>query len=496
MSESYILAGEGAIWIQPNGPNTEPKYLGCHEIGDVDEPIGDIKLMYCPDPSQPNKWQVVGSVQGNPGPIGTSMLTYLKNTIDYMELVRCPVPVYIHHVGCGRMDVFDSFDRTFLLKNTYITGRKLSKLTTRSPENQDRAEQGFELKAEEMLRLFGLKVTKLPYVDTEDVTSIGICDSDQCEGDCGSSNAAGTTVYFGTNTKAGSPINKADVTKTADGGSIFTTLSSAPFSSAEKIAAVDCFQLDRDTTRIIVVRGTTDPANPMEIAYSDDGGLTWTLVNVGSVNGQYAVGPKSLFVASQYDIWLAVTDGYVYHSADGGASWTAQTSGNLTTEDFTSVMFYGEYGFAAGANNAIVKSIDGGDLWSVVTGPTGQAADQINTLWVHDKNHVWLGFNDGTIWFTKDGGTTWTQRTGWTGSGTGSVTDMAWYDEFVGIIVHNTAAPVGTVLSTVNGGYTFTAVTTPTNAGLFAAAAVTPRLFYVAGNAYGGTGIVMKITGG
>ncbi len=49
MSEQ-LLSGEGAIWVQPDGPNTETFYLGCHVLGDIDEPRGDLSLKYCPDP--------------------------------------------------------------------------------------------------------------------------------------------------------------------------------------------------------------------------------------------------------------------------------------------------------------------------------------------------------------------------------------------------------------------------------------------------------------
>ena len=43
MADTVVLAGEGAIWVQPDGPNTELMYLGCHELGDIEEPLGDVR---------------------------------------------------------------------------------------------------------------------------------------------------------------------------------------------------------------------------------------------------------------------------------------------------------------------------------------------------------------------------------------------------------------------------------------------------------------------
>ena len=37
----------GALWVQPDGPNTEPKFLGCHELGDLSEAEGGVELIRC-----------------------------------------------------------------------------------------------------------------------------------------------------------------------------------------------------------------------------------------------------------------------------------------------------------------------------------------------------------------------------------------------------------------------------------------------------------------
>jgi len=49
----HFLAGNGSLWIQPDGPNTQPQFLGCHKLGDVEQAQGDVTLLYCKDPAPP-----------------------------------------------------------------------------------------------------------------------------------------------------------------------------------------------------------------------------------------------------------------------------------------------------------------------------------------------------------------------------------------------------------------------------------------------------------
>ena len=41
MATTAYLAGQAGLWVQPDGPNTEPKFLGCHGMGDITIPFGD-----------------------------------------------------------------------------------------------------------------------------------------------------------------------------------------------------------------------------------------------------------------------------------------------------------------------------------------------------------------------------------------------------------------------------------------------------------------------
>lgn len=110
-----VLAGAWSLWAQPNGPSTDPEYLGCHDMGDIEQDEGDITLLFCPSPEQANKWDVVGSYQGEPSPASFEVTTTIRRQRDVLDKITCPVPIYALSVPCGRKDVFENWDYTAIL---------------------------------------------------------------------------------------------------------------------------------------------------------------------------------------------------------------------------------------------------------------------------------------------------------------------------------------------------------------------------------------------
>ena len=493
MADSYTLAGEGSLFAQVNGPNTKPAYLGCHQLGDVAEPMGDVEPITLKSPIMVNAWDTIGAMQKGPGLVGTSIAAYRRKTRDWLEKVKCPLPIYIMHNSCGRPDGFNNWDIMWVMEETYITNRGATGLTARTADDQTKSELTFDLSAVKMLKVWELTATRVATPETDAMNDIFECVAEQCPGDCGDAVHHGSALYGAGRPQVGSPVNTADISIIYDSGASIVFASSDPFAAAEAIASIRCFEYSVGVTRIIVARGTADAGNPMEIAYSDNGGLTWTYVNVGSTLNQYAIGPQSLYIVDSFNIWLVTTGGYIYKSEDGGGSWVAKSSGSLTVQNLHGVTFYGEkYGLAFGANNTILKTIDG-NVWSVVTGPAGQAAVTVNTGGVLSKYRLWIGFNDGKLYYSHNGGTTWTRRQGWQGDGTGSIVRMDWYDMFFGAFCWDDATGYGWVFVTLDGGYNWRRIATPTNVGLNSLIIVEPTEIWAVGEVQGGTAVVLKI---
>ena len=111
-----------------------------------------------------------------------------------------------------------------------------------------------------------------------------------------------------------------------------------------------------------------------------------------------------------------------------------------------------------------------------------------------DKNRCWAALANGTLWYSTDGGVSWTQRTGNGLPGAGAYRGLWFVNEYQGFLIHNTAVPVGTVYITQNGGWSWEALTTPTNTGLNYICAVNASLAFICGEVTAATSFIAKIT--
>lgn len=482
----HFLAGEMSIWVQRNGPNSEPVFAGCHAIGDVDRPEGDVEPVYCPDERGPNLFKVVNSIQGTPGLTTFTITTDFTEDIDELERVKCPFTLFVHASKRGRKDVFDNFDRTIIYSNVRVTNRGLAGLVARTPEDQGRVEQSYDVSAEQELRLKEFTITRQTIAQTTAINDITFCNDFACrttddvaQESCQVGFAVADAVAYAT----------ANVLYTNNGGTWVETTD--PFGADENPIAVECFPFGRDTSRVIVANGSTSGV-PAEIAYSDDNGDTWTTVDVSAGNTVFRT-RHALKARSQYNIWAALGNGYIYHSSDAGVSWDAQEAGVLAPSGWNAIDFADdEVGWVGGENNVIARTIDGGTTWSSITGPSGQATADVSAIAAIDRNRAWVGFNNGSMWFTHDGGETWESRA-FPGSGVGEVRDIKFFNDSLGMMIVNNASPVGTALWTINGGYSWSRLDANTNSGYNAIYICDEWNFFIAGEAQGGLGYIAKV---
>jgi photosystem II stability/assembly factor-like uncharacterized protein len=317
------------------------------------------------------------------------------------------------------------------------------------------------------------------------LNDIRICGSEQCQGPC--SNAVGLCQNLIVAEDADA-ADSANVIYTNDYGTAWADPAAQPFAVAEDIVSVECFQTDQVTTRWLAARGAeAAPANPAEIAYSDDGGATWALVDVEAGGTRYAAGGRALFVLDPKHIWFVTSGGYVFFSRDGGVTWENQEDGNVTGSNLLAVMFVNQSdGFIIGDAGDVIKTTDGGITWELVTDPTG-VATSMSALWVFDKYNVMVGDINGEIWRSWDGGETWTQIY----TGTTSINGLSFANSFVGFMVTDNE-----IYRTRNGGEDWELVTDAFGASTYnAVVACDENYAYVAGENSGGDGVVIRVHG-
>jgi len=491
-----LKGSQGALWVQPDGPNTQPRYLGCHGLDAVTIPFGDVEALYCPDPGRSGAFLVSGMVKGAPGLPSTSIEEAVDKVATWIEKASrkgCPMSIFAHKITCQRRDNFAGYDRSLVLSGALITQRATAGWLARTPDGDGETTQTFDISAMAAFDIFQLASARVSgYTGTEDVNDITFCNDRKCADDCGPAEDVcdiGVAVEDAAGASAGMFAN---VYITEDGGATWDAAAATPFVGSEDISAVVCFRVGRNTTRIIVARGTADAGNPAEIAYSDDLGATWTNVDVGATNGQYVPDADALFALDPWHIWLTTQDGYIYYSGDGGLTWTAQEEGVISVAAWNAIRFVdASVGYVAGAGNEAAKTEDGGDSWTALVLPVAQAAQIVNALEVVTKTRAFIGYNDGTLWYTEDGGATWAER----GIITATLTNIDSIDfvsELVGYLVGDKAGPLGVLMRTIDGGYTWEDITMSTNVGLTSVFGCDENLVFAVGPVSGATGFVVK----
>lgn len=498
-SEVLRASGEtngGALWLQRQAGKA-PVYLGCTDLEDLASPQGDVTLSICRDAR--GKFITVGRGRGMPGAPTTSFTTWIypeHSILDDIVDANCPVYLYALSRNCDRADLFNNYVRGRILTNaimTTITDINLVK-------NTETGEQAmkFDVSADfPVARVRAVKVVRQDIAETTDLTDISFCDEPQCEGACGGQHDAGQDGFIGSEAPAGSPTANADIWNTEDGGSTWmnaTPGASHPFGDGLDIISVACFQQDKGVRRWIAARETKG-GTVAEIAYSDDGGVTWTQVLVGSVVGECASHSGALFAIDKYHVWFATDKGNVYFSSDGGVTWVLQDSVTASGANILKSIHFADFsnGYAVGASGTIIQTVDGGDTWAAIVDPSG--GDDFYSVHVFSQFRMLCGNDAGELWQTWDEGDNFTAEAYTGQANTDKVADMRFVNDVVGYMIVDTAAPIGKVHRTINGGYDWQLLNYVTNTGLNALAVISENLAFAVGNAQGGTGVVLKISG-
>lgn len=488
---TLIKSSLGALFVQIDGPNTKPEYMGCVDADDLSEPGGGIDTIIRCFSGDGQGWNVLDYTRTPPDPVTTNITALLGATQSLLDRVEgCAITLFFQSRETGQAGQFTNYVRSTIVGRALIGDKTRAGLVMREEDTQTTKQ--FAISAlppvyEAFKKITSRQATAL----TQGFNSISFCNSVRC-----ATNSAPASKRCQTGFAAGQAGTgaKAFLAYTTNYGQTWTATAAQPFANDEHINALTCFEMGNGVTRVVAMRGSTDAAAPAEIAYSDDFGATWTAVNVGSTNALFGLAPHALFAIDQYDMWAVTGGGHVAKSEDGGATWTQQHAGVLTSQNLHAVHFATDrIGAAVGAAGAVLTTVDGGLSWSLKTAPV---AAILRSVFVLDAQRMWVGSEDGRLYYTIDGGTTWSERlfTGvGFGSGVGTVRDVMFFSDLIGFMASNNAGPVGNVFYTIDGGYTWEQVTTLTNTGINQLAICGVNDLYAVGPAQGGTSLILKV---
>jgi photosystem II stability/assembly factor-like uncharacterized protein len=141
-----------------------------------------------------------------------------------------------------------------------------------------------------------------------------------------------------------------------------------------------------------------------KIFHSADGGASWQLQpNPAAEKGTLLTGSE--FIDARTG-WITGLHGTILHTQDGGATWQQQ---NTTTEyHLFSISFTdADNGWAIGEWNTVLRTTNGGRTWFRLT----EEEDMVLTfIDMADNLHGWIVGEAGLILYTADGGATWHQQ--------------------------------------------------------------------------------------
>ena len=239
--------------------------------------------------------------------------------------------------------------------------------------------------------------------------------------------------------------------------------------------------------RVVFPRGSPAVDEYAEVSWSEDRFATDpTDVYVGAVNDQTIQRLRKYRGVA----WAAASGGYIYKSVDMCDNWTTESAAVATAEDLSDIIMYSErVGYSVGRNNAFLYTLNG-STWVAGTGPA--VGTDLHTVTVNSSGHVFVGAADGTLYVSVDGGDNWDTRRAF-GAGVLQRIEFDIDTRYFGVLIHNTAAPVGTVYRSFDGGATWQAIpgqTATWNSGLTDLHICDQNHIVVVGEAHDGTTFV------
>ena len=481
------------VWVQPDGPNTDMEMVGCIDSADISESGGGIKDVIRCFRADGSGWDVLATTRNPPDQVTTTLTGLVETTANWLELLKesaCPFPLYFNGRTCPPHDVFVGAPRTYAYQEAEIAGTTLAGLAMREEDVETTLAAeitawppGIVYRA-----IVGARQTIAEYSALND---IHFCNAQQCAGPCGATMGPCTIGVAVSSAPAGSPAVMGDVWYTIDGGVTWTATVADPFAAAEDIWSGICFPISDTVARLLVAR-EADPATAAEVAYSDDWGANWTLVVLGTPVNVGALDGDALFALDMYNIWYAMSDGHIAFSNNGGETWTMQQvgAGKLTANDLYAIWFAdNQHGMAVGQADTVLVTSDGGTTWA--TGTATGAGAILYAVTENDGGGIWwVGTTTGRLYYSTDQGTTWTQRTF---GGTATVNSIRFANTLAGFLADGLR-----LFRTKNGGRDWELISVPTNLGLAAVHACTENMVYAVGSpqpAVGGTAVIVKASG-
>src|SRR3990167_2059076 len=429
------------------GPANVPVYQGRAKAGSPSWDLGDRTPVREPDPTRYGAFKIVDAIKGERALPTMDIMARMRFTVsEFLRLSRqgCPLDVQVHSGKCqDPRDFNGGWDKVLVLEGADISTYSSDELGALEQGEDAVVNETISLNALDMYELSRLTLTELGGSQIpREVADVAICDSVVC-GACGLPSSGCDRIFAITIPSAGSPGITAELIHSQDGGATLGETVISTLGVNEDPSALGCVGI-----YLAVISNESCSIHYAEIADIFAGTATWTEIATGLVCTAGA--PNDIFSLGSGFVWIVGNGGYIYFSDDITAGVTAQHSGTLTAQNLNAIHGYDEDNLVAvGNSNAVLLTRNGGATWSSVTGPAFGV--HLQTVWMRSVDEWFVGASNGRLYYTRDGGVSWTEKA-FSGNGAGIVRDIVFATPTVGYMAHSTAALVGRIFRTIDGG--------------------------------------------
>lgn len=464
-SNQQYLAGEIALWFQKQcGDPWE--FLGCHNLTGVSAPRGETNPVYCR--TGKNKYTITRTWKSTPGLGGLTIVAY-DSILNILQEIGCAFNLIALHSASGSDDDPTNYNYGYYYKGVELTSEDTdTHVLGMSPDDQTAVMLSMPSSFRERVKFKQLEdvAIDISAITANDINAVSFCDDPSCD-NFGNLQTIGCQTGY-----AVSAGNTAKIIKITNGGDLESI--ATPFSNVNHpIKDVKC-----DGNVVIVINGSAS-----EYAYSWDAGVNFSVVTTPTTL------LNKIFMLSPTKIWLVGQAGGIWYSNNRGATVSQQTSG--TTQSLNDISAADSLTlYVVGDNNTFLKTVDGGTIWSAVTGPSiaGGNDDLYRVLAIPGTDTVFVGDETGNVYRSRDGGDTW--ETVFTGvaATAGGIRGLVAADCNIVAFAANNSDPYfypssveGVVYQSLDGGASFNGVEVPVNTGILDLFACDVNRYWLAG---------------
>lgn len=422
-----LKGGQARIFIQEGISPAEPyAYYGCVTLDGPKTPLGEPEPVYCPSSSQRGKWDVVATVEKTPE-LGTTDFTsradrFMRDVWWALKRKGCNFNIQVVMGSCQRPDQFDKWDSKLLLTRAHLTELGMGTLNPLAGDDNAAVDLTGSLNFVDMFPINAITFESVAdSTILAEVLDVLYYDFISC-GDCGTASDGTKKLYALTLANAGSPGLSSQIVRTNDGGSTWVSIDIPTLGgvSGTRFAAVG--------DRLVVISEAGRNHHYANFSDIDDQITSWTAVGTGYVAGK---GPRAIWSKNPSLTFVVGAGGYIYLMTNPTSAVTVLTDGSVTTQNLNDVHGFGRTVVAVGGSNAVLKSDNDGDTFSLITGPA--VGVNLTAVWVMSKDIWFVGSGAGVLYYTTNAGKTWSTVGGINSSVT-VINDIHFYDDNIGYI--------------------------------------------------------------